>query len=105
LKPKIHKIVNYFIFGTLKKKIWASFHRIIELLPKNLSLVWDPGSGKNLFWIPDPGPGVKRAPDPGSPIRIRNTAVKQSEIQKQARLSDMIGYGNDLFTKKALSIS
>jgi hypothetical protein len=34
----------------LKKKIWASFQRIIEILPKNLSLrspkiwVWDPRS-------------------------------------------------------------
>jgi hypothetical protein len=50
----------------LKKKIWASFQRIRELLPKNLSLsskkygvgIWDPGSGI-------PGPGVKKAPDPG----------------------------------------
>jgi hypothetical protein len=41
----------------LKKKIWASFQRIIER---------DPGSGKKP--IPDPGssPGVKKAPDPGS---------------------------------------
>jgi hypothetical protein len=60
----------------LKEKIWANFQRIIELLPKKLSLSSqkygfgirdpgsDPGSGKNLFWIPDPG--VKKAPDPGS---------------------------------------
>ncbi len=55
----------------LKKKIWASFKKIIELLSKNLSLtsqkygfgIRDPE--KNLFRIPDPGPGVKKAPGPG----------------------------------------
>jgi hypothetical protein len=37
----------------LKKKIWASFQRILELFyPK--------------IWVWDPGPGVKKAPDPGS---------------------------------------
>jgi hypothetical protein len=57
--------LNYFIFEMLKKKIWANFPRIIELLPKKLSLSSrEPGSGKNLFWIPDPG--VQKAPDPGS---------------------------------------
>jgi hypothetical protein len=43
----------------LKKKIWANFQRIIELLPKKLSLssqkygfgIQDLGSGKNLFRI------------------------------------------------------
>ncbi len=56
----------------LKKKIWASFQRNIELFtPKFFTelkkiWVWDPGSGKNLFRIPDPGPGVKKALDPGS---------------------------------------
>jgi hypothetical protein len=62
----------------LKKKIWASFQRIIELFTQKtgvtkLSKIWvmdpgsgirDPGSGKNLFQIPDPG--VKKATDPGS---------------------------------------
>jgi hypothetical protein len=39
----------------LKKKIWASFQRIMELFTQkfvtNLSKIWvrDPGSGKNLF--------------------------------------------------------
>ncbi len=28
---KFHKIENYFIFEMEKKKIWPSFHRIIEL--------------------------------------------------------------------------
>jgi hypothetical protein len=54
----------------LKKKIWAIFQRIIELFTQKIVskfskiLVWDPGSGKNLFRITDPG--VKKAPDPGS---------------------------------------
>ncbi len=71
---KFHKIVNYFIFEILKKKIWANFQRIIELFSQKLSLrsqkygFWtrDPRSGiwKNLFRSPDPG--VKKAPDPGS---------------------------------------
>jgi hypothetical protein len=66
---KFHKMVNYFIFEMLKKKI-ANFQRIIELFTQKFVTklpkiwVWDPGSGKNLFRIPDPG--VKRAPDPGS---------------------------------------
>jgi hypothetical protein len=37
---KFNKIVNYFSFEVLKKKIWANFQRIIELftsLPKKLS--------------------------------------------------------------------
>jgi hypothetical protein len=54
----------------LKKKIWANFQRIIELLIQKIVTklskiwVWDPESGKNLFRIPDPA--VKKAPDPGS---------------------------------------
>jgi hypothetical protein len=69
---KFHKIVNYFCFEVLKKKIWANFQRIIELFTKKIvkKLLkiwsWDPGSGKNLFRIPDPG--VKKAPDLGSRI-------------------------------------
>jgi hypothetical protein len=66
---KFHKIVNYFIFGSLKKKMCVNFQRIIELftqkIVKNMGLgsgIRDPGSGKNLFRIPDPG--VKKAPDP-----------------------------------------
>jgi hypothetical protein len=64
---KFHKIVNYFSFEGLKKKIWANFQRIMELftkkIVKKLLKIWswdpgsgirDPGSGKNLFWIPDP---------------------------------------------------
>ncbi len=32
---KFHKIANYFSFELLKKKIWANFQRIIELLNQN----------------------------------------------------------------------
>jgi hypothetical protein len=31
-----HKMINYFIFKMLKKKIWASFQRIIELFTQKL---------------------------------------------------------------------
>ncbi len=34
---KFHKIVYYFSFEVLKKKIWANFQRIIELFTKKLS--------------------------------------------------------------------
>jgi hypothetical protein len=69
---KFNKIVNYFSFEVLKKKIWANFQRIIELFTKKIVKKlfkvwsWDPRSGirKKPFRIPDPG--VKKAPDPGS---------------------------------------
>jgi len=59
---KFNKILNYFSFEVLKKKIWANFQRIIELINcqkalQNMVL----GSG---IRIPDLG--VKKAPDPGS---------------------------------------
>ena len=53
-KLVVHKIVNYFIFEMLKKKIWANFQRIIELfslkIVSDLSKVWvwDPGSGMSM---------------------------------------------------------
>ena len=62
-----------------KKKIWASFQRIIEIFTQKFVTKlykiwgWDPGSEirdpeKNLFRITDPRSGsrVKKAPDPGS---------------------------------------
>ena len=33
---KFHKIVNYFSFEVLKKKIWANFQRIIELFSQKI---------------------------------------------------------------------
>jgi hypothetical protein len=74
------KLENYFIFEMLKKKIWDSFQRIIELFTQicvpNLSKiwVWDPGYGKRP--IPDPGSGSKGQKGTGSRIRIRNTAYR-----------------------------
>ncbi len=71
-----------------KKKIWANFQRILELLLNKLSLssqkygfwIRDPGSGKNLFRIPDPG--VKKAPDPGSgsPTLLFKVALKAKSL-------------------------
>jgi hypothetical protein len=72
---KFHKIVNYFIFEMLKKKIWANFQRILELFTQKIVtklskiLVWDPGSGKKLI----PVPGSRGQKGTGSRIRIRNT--------------------------------
>ncbi len=49
---KFHKIENFLFLKCWRKKNWASFQRIIKLLPQNLSLtsqkiwVWEPGSGK-----------------------------------------------------------
>ncbi len=74
---KFHKIVHYFSFEVLKKKIWANFQRIIEIFSQKIVTklskvwVWDPGSGKNLFRIPDPGSRGQKGT--GSRIRIRNT--------------------------------
>ncbi len=72
---KFNKIVNYFSFEVLKKKIWANLQRIIELFTKKIvkKLLniwsWDPGSGIRKKPIPDPGSkGQKgtgsRIPDP-----------------------------------------
>ncbi len=33
---KINKVVHYFSFEVLKKKIWANFQRIIELFTKKI---------------------------------------------------------------------
>jgi len=77
---KFHKIINYFSFEVLKKKIWANFQRIIELFTKKIvkKLLkiwsWDPGSGKTYSGSRIPDPGAKKAPDPGSQIWIRNAA-------------------------------
>jgi hypothetical protein len=79
---KFHKIELFFIFGMLKKKIWANF------LPKKLSQssqkygfgirdpgseIRDPESGKNLFRIP--GSKRHRIPDPES-----GSATLQSKL-------------------------
>ncbi len=62
---KFHKIVNYFSFKVRKKKMWASFQRIIELFTKkNVKKLLKYGLGIRKKPILDPG--VKKAPDPGS---------------------------------------
>jgi hypothetical protein len=61
---KYHKVINYFIFELMKKKIWANLQRIIELLTQNIGIklskyrfgTRDPGSATNLFRISDPDP-------------------------------------------------
>ncbi len=55
---KFHKIVHYFSFEVLKKKISANFQRIIELFTPKI------GTKLSKVWVWDPG--VKKAPDPGS---------------------------------------
>jgi hypothetical protein len=83
---KVNKIVNYFSFEVLKKKIWANFQRIIDLftkkIVKKLFKIWSwdpgsviryPGSGKTPFRIPDPG--VKNAPDPGSATLLESLKI------------------------------
>jgi hypothetical protein len=64
---KFHKIQNYFIFELLKIKIWAKLQRIIELLPKKLSL----SSQKYELGIREPGSRGQKGT--GSQIRICNT--------------------------------
>ncbi len=75
---KFHKIVHYFSFEVLKKKIWANFQRIIEFFAQKIVTklskvwVWDPGSE-----IRDPEKtysGSRGQKGAGSRIRIRNTA-------------------------------
>jgi hypothetical protein len=65
-EKKFPKIVHYFSFEVLKKKIWANFQRIIELFTREIVTklskvwVWDPGSriqGSKRHRIPDPGSG------------------------------------------------
>jgi hypothetical protein len=76
---KFNKIVNYFSFEVLKKKIWGNFQRIIVLFTKKIVKKlfeiwsWDPGSeirdlgsGKNPFRIPDPGSRGQKGPGSGS---------------------------------------
>jgi hypothetical protein len=78
---KFHKIVNYFSFEVLKKKIWANFQRIIELfiqkIVKKLLKIWswDPGSG-----IRDPGSEIRDPEKTYSGSRIQGSKSTQSRI-------------------------
>jgi hypothetical protein len=86
---KFNKIVNYFSFEVLKKKMWGNFQRIIVLFTKKIVIKlfeiwsWDPGSeirdlgsGKKPFRIPDPGSRGQKGTGSRIRIRIRNTAYK-----------------------------
>ncbi len=64
---KFNKLVNYFIFEMLKKKIWANFQRIIELFTQKLV------TKLSKIWVWDPGSGAFLTTGSGSGIRIRNT--------------------------------
>jgi hypothetical protein len=83
---KFHKILNYFSFEVLKKKIWANFQRIKELFTPNIVTklskiwVWDPGSE-----IRDPEKtytGSRGQKGTGSRIRIRNTVRSSTKPTK-----------------------
>jgi hypothetical protein len=79
---KFHKIENYFSFEVLKKKIWASIQRIVELftqkiVPKFSKIwVWDLRSGIQKKPIPDLGSKGQK----GTRSRIRNTVRDVSAI-------------------------
>jgi hypothetical protein len=74
-------VENYLFLKCLRKKNLPSFQRIIELLPKNLSLsskrhgfgIRDPRSGIRNKPVPDPGSMSWGQKGTGSRIRILNT--------------------------------
>ncbi len=96
---KFPKIVNYFSFEVLKKKIWASFQRIIELFTKRIvkKLLkiwsWDPRSE-----IRDPEKtysgsriqGSNRIPDPGS-ATLHNWIAGPSRRERVGRWRPGLG--------------
>jgi hypothetical protein len=61
----------------LKKKIWASFQRIVELFTQKFvsSLKYGFGSGIRKEPIPDPGSVSRGQKGTGSRIWIRNTGI------------------------------
>ncbi len=74
---KFHKIVNYFSFEVLKKKIWANFQRIIELFTKKncQKALKNKVLGSGIRRKPIPDPGSRGQKGTGSRIRICNTAL------------------------------
>jgi hypothetical protein len=71
---KCHKILNYFSFEVLKKKIWANFQRIIELFTKKIV--------KKLLkiWSWDPGSEIRDPEKTYSGSRIQGSKSTQSRI-------------------------
>jgi hypothetical protein len=96
---KFHKIVNYFIFEMLKKKIWANFQRNIELFTQTIVTkisniwVWDPGSE-----IQDPGSEIQ---DPGFGKTDSGSWIQGS---KRHRIPDP-GPGSATLLKRVNSLS
>jgi hypothetical protein len=81
---KFNKIVNYFMFEMLNKKIWANFQRIIDLFTQKIFTklskiwVWDPGS--EIRKKPNPHPGSRGQKGTGS--RIRNTVGRYGIFER-----------------------
>ncbi len=71
---KFNKIVNYFSFEGLKKKIWANFQRITELFTKKMV--------KKLLkiWSWDPGSEIRDPEKIYSGSRIQGSKSTQSRI-------------------------
>ncbi len=92
---KFNKIVHYFMFEMLNKKVWANFQRIIELLAQKIVTklskiwVWDPRSGIRKKPIPDPGSGGQKGT--GSRIRIPDPDPQHCFLA-------VLWIRNDLFT-------
>jgi hypothetical protein len=82
---KFQKILNYFIFALLKKKIWAKFQRIIELLPKKLSI----SSQKYEFWIRDQ---EKTIPDPESRGQKGTGSGSATLAGRSSAVTGRVGY-------------
>jgi hypothetical protein len=87
---KFQKIVNYFSFGVLKKKIWANSQRIIELFTKKIvkKLLkiwsWDPGSGKKTYsGSRIQGSKRHRIPNPGSGSATLFTSLSNAGRKKR----------------------
>ncbi len=92
---KFHKIVHYFSFKVLKKKIWANFQRIIELFTQKivtkLSKVWGLGSGIRKKPIPDPGSRGQKGTGSRIPNRMflgSQIRFNYSEVRIRIRLRD-----------------
>jgi hypothetical protein len=83
----------------LKKKFWASFQRIIELLtqkcvtklPKYGFGIRDPRSGIRKKPIPDPGSGSRGQKCTGSRILFRNTACNYFFVQFPGLVDILVG--------------
>jgi hypothetical protein len=94
---KLKKIVNYLIFGMLKKKIWSSFQRIIELFTQNFVTALRYGFGIQDPEKPIPGSGSRGQKGPGSAtlfntlkkyFGLNYTPIDFCEQEKHSRIAD-----------------